>query len=244
MNVAPEYGISASTSTLEVSNATRSFDGGVSVPGLYEIRSKTMRRTLRRCAWVAGCAVFLLGASVPAPAAAQPSTATTVVAEKLADGPGRATYQGRIIDLSVSWEGAQVCSVLSRFDVRCYRNDQEATAAAVAERPRSNQVTGGGVSPLWTWHGCPDNYLCLYEHDVWNENRQGRRLQFRDDYWQSLVPFGFDRKTSSWTNNQNNLGCTDTGILGNGAGDDRVLNDCSASASLGSYNDRAVDTHG
>jgi hypothetical protein len=144
--------------------------------------------------------------------------------------PGVATFQGRTIDLSVSWEGARVCTVISASDVRCFASADEADTALAAS----------SAAVFSTWHGCPDNYLCLYENPNWN----GRRLQFQQDYWQSLVPYGFDGRTSSWTNNQNNLGCTDTGILGNGAGDNRTLSDCSASASLGSYDNVATDVHG
>jgi hypothetical protein len=147
---------------------------------------------------------------------------------------GLATFQGRTIDLSVSWQGAQACAVISRTDVRCYASTDEANAALA---PAGG---AGVVTPQATWHGCPDNWLCIYADPSWG----GRRLQFYQDYWQSLAPYGFDHQTSSWTNNQNNLSCGDPGILGNGSGDNRTLSDCSASSSLGSYDNKATDVHG
>ncbi len=51
---------------------------------------------------------------------------------------------------------------------------------------------------------------------------------------------GVNNQGGSWT------GCSgsDSGTLGDGAGDNRTMTDCTASANLGSYNDRAEDIHG
>jgi hypothetical protein len=40
--------------------------------------------------------------------------------------------------------------------------------------------------------------LCLYS----DTNGGGRRLQFRDEYWNYLSSYSFDRQTSSWRNAQ------------------------------------------
>lgn len=157
-----------------------------------------------------------------------------------------ASYQGRTIDLSKSWEGAQVCAVVSRSDVRCYATSDQANAALAPAATSTGAARGasGPVGTLSTWHNCPDDWLCIYEDINWG----GRRLQFNDEYWHSLDPYGFKDKTSSWTNNQGGgiFGCSgnDKGTLGDGAGDNRVLDDCSASSSLGSYNDRTEDVYG
>ncbi|MEQ4304695.1 peptidase inhibitor family I36 protein [Plantactinospora sp. B6F1] len=151
-----------------------------------------------------------------------------------------------MIDLSKSWEDAQVCAVLSRNDVRCYASTDEAAAALAGEAAKASSARGSDepVSPMSTWHGCPDDWLCVYEHTNWG----GRRLQFNDEQWHWLGDYGFVDQTSSWTNNQGGglLGCSgsDWGALGNGAGDNRNLEDCAASSSLGSYDNQTEHVHG
>ncbi|MFG1779057.1 peptidase inhibitor family I36 protein [Micromonospora sp. NPDC049048] len=156
-----------------------------------------------------------------------------------------ASFQGRTIDLSQSWEGAQACAVLSRTEVRCYasREEEKTDLASLAMSTAAGRGTAGPIGTL-DWNGCDEDWLCIYEH----QNFGGRKLSFNDEYWHDLSTWGFVDMTTSFTNNQGGglLGCSgsDSGILGDGAGDNLVMTDCTASANLGSYNDRTEDVHG
>ncbi|MEV4281998.1 peptidase inhibitor family I36 protein, partial [Actinoplanes xinjiangensis] len=54
---------------------------------------------------------------------------------------------------------------------------------------------------------CASGWLCIFEHI----NGGGKRLIFRDDYWQKLEVYGFENTLSSWRNNQ---GSNDSGMIG------------------------------
>ncbi|MFB6397809.1 peptidase inhibitor family I36 protein [Polymorphospora lycopeni] len=156
-----------------------------------------------------------------------------------------ASFQGRMIDLSKSWEGAEVCAVVSRSDVRCYASREESIVALAP----TTAINGGaqntdGTVGLLSWNGCANGWLCIYEHASYG----GRQLSFNDEYWHDLDEWGFKDQTSSWTNNQGGwvFGCSgsDSGTLGDGAGDNRTMTDCTEASNLGSYNDRTEDIHG
>ncbi|MFI7211684.1 peptidase inhibitor family I36 protein [Micromonospora maritima] len=180
---------------------------------------------------LASTAVAVLGVT----ALASPATAGPALRD-----PSLASFQGRTIDLSKSWEGAQVCAVLSRSEVRCYATNEEASADLA---PRASRDADGPIS-TFAWHGCDNDWICIFEH----ADFAGRKLQFSDEYWHDLDEWGFKDKTSSWVNNQGGswTGCSgsDSGTLGDGAGNNRTMTDCTASANLGSYNDKAEDIHG
>ncbi|MEU5941644.1 peptidase inhibitor family I36 protein [Micromonospora sp. NPDC047548] len=185
---------------------------------------------------LAGAAVAVLGVT----GLASPATASPALRD-----PSLASFQGRTIDLSKSWEGAQVCAVLSLSEVRCYASNSEASAD-LASRITSTGTPRDAAGPIGTlaWHGCDNDWLCIYEHADFG----GRKLQFSDEYWHDLDEWGFVDMTSSWVNNQGGswTGCSgsDSGTLGDGAGNNRTMTDCTASANLGSYNDKAEDIHG
>ncbi|SCL26927.1 hypothetical protein GA0074694_4660 [Micromonospora inyonensis] len=86
--------------------------------------------------------------------------------------------------------------------------------------------------------------MCIYEH----QNFGGRKLSFNDEFWHDLATWAFVDMATSFTNNQGGglFGCSgsDSGILGDGAGDNLTMTDCTASANLGTYNDRTEDIHG
>lgn len=158
-----------------------------------------------------------------------------------------ASFQGRTIDLSKSWEGAKACAVLSRTEVRCYasREEEKADLASLATSTSASRGAGGPIGTL-DWNGCDEEWLCIYEHASFG----GRKLSFNDEYWHDLDNWGFVDMTSSFTNNQGGReilgGCsgTDSGTLGDGAGNNYNMTDCTASANLGTYNDRAEDIFG
>jgi hypothetical protein len=117
-----------------------------------------------------------------------------------------ATFEGQVIDLSKGWGRAQVCSVLGLNDVRCYASSVEALAAEVrAAKPNLTQSqaleTARAQEAAVTQASqpnCPSSWVCLYDGASWD----GRRLQFKSDLgkWQSLITYGFEKKTSSWAN--------------------------------------------
>jgi peptidase inhibitor family I36 len=177
-------------------------------------------RSLRR----AGAAMALvLGLGL----AAVPATGAS------AAGPARATFGAQSLDLSRGWGAAKSCVVFSTAVVRCYASYQEADASLGYSAKGDPLVTGLAAAP-----SCASGWLCLYA-DV---NGGGRRLQFRDEYWNYLSDYSFDRQTSSWRNNQ---GSGDSGYLS-------LYNlstpyQCGANSyalSMGSYNDQAYAVWG
>lgn len=100
-----------------------------------------------------------------------------------------ATYHDRSINLRNGWSTARSC-VVTAAATRCYASNAEADAAIGA--------TIGATAPQQraAVPACASGWLCLYEHN----DGGGRRLIFQSEGWQSLVPYGFDRQTSSWRN--------------------------------------------
>lgn len=89
------------------------------------------------------------------------------------------------------------------------------------------------VSPL-SVSDCPSGYFCLWE----DANFSNRRLQFASTgYWQSLEPYGFLDKASSFYNNRGNVSYI------NGHTDGSGLSRCHQAGGAGNYgsewNDRA-----
>ena len=168
---------------------------------------------------------------------------TGVPASAQAPGaPGSASFEGRVIDLSAGWQGAQSCVVFSASDTRCFATHAEADKllgyqrdadALVAQTARAEGAAAAAVVP-----SCTSGWLCLYE----NINGGGRRLQFSDEYWHYLSDWGFDRSTSSWRNNQS---ATDAGHLS--LYNRTSVYNCGArvyALSMGSYNDQAYAVWG
>ena len=101
-----------------------------------------------------------------------------------------------------------------------------AGVAAAAESPAASSSTSAPAAPISTTSSaagtlttypegvqvftpavpngvseCPSQYFCLWE----NINYGGTRVQFHDSgYWQSLAPYGFVGKASSFYNNRAN----------------------------------------
>jgi hypothetical protein len=175
--------------------------------------------------------VVLALVGVSDPAAAQPADGSRAV-------PVRAVLGSRTFDMAKGWGSAQACVVLSRARVQCYSSRAEADAAsgyAVAVDPAVVKAAEAGLAAV---PSCPSGWLCLYQ-DV---NGGGRRLQFRDEYWNYLSDYGFARQTSSWRNNQ---GSSDTGYLSlYNYGSTYLLRANSYASSMGVYNDQAYAAWG
>ena len=128
-----------------------------------------------------------LAALVPLVVSAGPAGAQTPAEPVVLAG-----YRGELVDLAKGWNGAQACVVLSRAKVTCYDTTAQADAA-LGYSATADPLVSAAVSP-----SCPGGWLCLYA----DRYGGGRRLQFRDEYWQYLSSYGFDRTTSSWRNAQ------------------------------------------
>jgi len=117
-------------------------------------------------------------------------------------GPGRAAFGTVQLDLADGWGTARSCVVFSRTNVRCYPSNAAADAA-LGYKAAADPLVNGLVAAA---PSCASGWLCLYEY----ADGGGRRLQFRDEYWNYLSAYSFDRQTSSWRNNQ---GSSDAGYL-------------------------------
>jgi hypothetical protein len=192
------------------------------VDGRFEV-------TIRSAVWATlAFAVALLAAG----AASGPAWAAPVPELKL----GEATLQGRVIDLSRGWQDAQSCVVFAPRDVRCFATHAEADALLGYSRatdPLYQRLAGSTGAIVLAVPACSSGWLCLYA-DI---NGGGRRLQFRDEYWQYLSAWAFDRQTSSWRNNQ---GSSDPGHLS--MYNSSSVYNCAPNSyanSMGVYNDQA-----
>ena len=122
-------------------------------------------------------------------------------------GPGAtASYQGKAIDLSEGWQGAQTCAVFAQDDIRCYSTAAAGEKASGYQRATDTVALDAADVGAAAVPACARGWLCLYQF----EDGEGRRLIFQDEEWQNLEDYGFDNRTSSWRNNQ---GDSDTGRL-------------------------------
>jgi hypothetical protein len=134
--------------------------------------------------------ILVVGAAPPAAEAADTGA-----------GPVRAVFGTVTFDMADGWGAARSCVVFSRTSVHCYATYEQADAALGYSAAADPLVNGLVAAP-----SCASGWLCLYA----DTNGGGRRLQFRDEYWNYLSAYSFDRQTSSWRNNQ---GASDAGYL-------------------------------
>lgn len=117
-----------------------------------------------------------------------------------------ATFEGKVIDLSKGWGRAKVCSVWKPNNIRCYASSvEELTAELRGANPNLTQSQAlqaaraqeAAVTQA-SKPNCTSPWVCLYEFEKW----EGRRLRFQGDLgkWQDLRTYGFEKKTSSWSN--------------------------------------------
>ncbi|MFF3416949.1 peptidase inhibitor family I36 protein [Streptomyces sp. NPDC002698] len=109
--------------------------------------------------------------------------------------PVIADYRGQKIDLSSSWEGANICTELPDGEVHCYDTDEESLAdpdlpAKVREDTLKASKLQAASDPR---DNCASDYWCLYQ----DPNYKGRRLQFSSSGKKNLGDYGFRDKLSS-----------------------------------------------
>jgi hypothetical protein len=110
-----------------------------------------------------------------------------------------AAFAGKTINMKNGWNGAQTCVVHSRTLVQCYATAGAADRAlgySAASDPPVRQAAADSAARAVP--SCASGYVCLWAAI----NGGGRRLIFRDDYWQDLRPYGFHNEISSWRNHQ------------------------------------------
>ncbi|HEX6355371.1 peptidase inhibitor family I36 protein [Actinophytocola sp.] len=146
-------------------------------------------------------------------------------------GPQNARFDGRSIDLSKGCGNAQSCVVLTP-EVRCFTTHAEADAFLGYDRASDQAARTAQAT------SCPSGWLCLYD----GLNGAGRRLQFRDEYWNNLWEYDFARKASSVWNNQ---GCSDGGALDEvPPGNTVEILSCAYYSNLLNWDNRATGVHG
>ncbi|MFC4497077.1 hypothetical protein ACFPA8_23380 [Streptomyces ovatisporus] len=156
--------------------------------------------------------------------------------------PVIATYKGRKINLSLTWGHATVCSEYPDLSVKCFDNDSQARAdlaaykkhhpsafPAVPKHPAGIRPKAAGIGnhagaksqTATAPDSCAYGWVCIYQHDTWNENNDGRKLQWSAEGKKTLGKYGFRDETSSTCNN-NEIGGMDLIDYRNNLPDPRV----------------------
>ena len=108
-----------------------------------------------------------------------------------------ALYNGRIIDLAVSWEGASACAVLSATDARCFDSQEELETELGAPVGRAEAEAAMLLLDTYCLNRT-DLFLTLYA----DTNYGGTSLNLVvADVWHDLSSYSFDETMSSWKNN-------------------------------------------
>jgi hypothetical protein len=170
-------------------------DGKVPPSGLLDVARPARRLRRARFAAVTGIATAIM-------VIVSPLSSTVAHAGPAApprDGQA-ATFAGHVINMKNGWDGAQTCVVQSRSRVQCYATAEAADQTlgySVSSDPLVRQ-TAGNARAARAVPSCASGYVCLWAAI----NGGGRRLIFRDDYWQDLRSYGFHNEISSWRNHQ------------------------------------------
>ncbi len=143
------------------------------------------RKRWRNSVWVLAIALTMAALSPVGQAVAAPSAK--------AQGT-TAQFEGRIIDLSTDWGGAQACLISSQEGNQCFRTSQ---AMEAREKQlglgHDRQPSGGAVTAAYAY-SC-SSPLRLYDYSYYG----GRQLSFWDrGFWQNLWDYGFDNQVSSY----------------------------------------------
>ncbi len=103
---------------------------------------------------------------------------------------GRATFEGRTIDLQKGWGAAQACHVAEDLEVTCYRSERAMDKAHGLDR------NGGGDYPsAANGYASCGSYLRLYKYNYYST--PALYLTSRGT-WLTLSWFGFDNTVSSF----------------------------------------------
>ncbi|NKI39736.1 peptidase inhibitor family I36 protein [Streptomyces physcomitrii] len=151
-------------------------------------------------------------ADVPGPFSARDSRASM------------AELDGRTIDLSKDWQGADECAV-SNGETKCIDLD-----TTIGKSVRDERAS------------CPKGWVCLWE----DAGYKGRMLKFSDEYWHNLSNYSFDNKATSLWNRQNDWVGSDNAYLADkkaGGGWQQRYSEGTKVSTLG-HNDDASSIYG
>jgi hypothetical protein len=177
--------------------------------------------SIKNAAVLAAALMACTLAGTPAVAGPDGSPATGITAQ----------LDGRGIDLRHGWGEAQSCVVESKSTVSCFRDADAADTYLGYDKAKDPEIIKGSGYGIDV-PACANGWFCLYEHI----DGGGRRLIFRDDYWQDLGLYGFSRQTSSLRNTQAGA---DSGCLGGVGSAEPCWSSPSYVAWIGNYNDWA-----
>ncbi len=154
--------------------------------------STATARRLRRAVLVGAILSTSLGAAVDVDAA-DPGTVTST--DSIADR-SLATFDGRTIDLSKSWDGARACWVDEVGSARCFATEADmdrALKAAGHDLGRAEPTTTG-IRPQGALAANCSSSLRLYR-----DTSYGGSVLYLSQrgYWINLSSFGFDNVVSS-----------------------------------------------
>ena len=156
--------------------------------------SPSPRRRVGRSLVAVVAAVSTLGA-VSAGAPVEVTAAESALAPADADARSIAEFEGRRIDLSKDWEGAQACWVDESGSARCFASEAELDEAIAADEPPTDAAKPGDESPANARAASCSTSLRLYRDSYF----AGPLLYVSQRYtWVNLSWYGFDNVVSSY----------------------------------------------
>lgn len=113
---------------------------------------------------------------------------------------GVASFEGRQIDLAVSWEGAGACIVWQLDDIQCFKSERELEQHVIAAEDTlstetSTLSTSAELLVTAAASSSCGSYLRLYDYTSYG----GSSLWLASRYtWLNLANYGFNQRTSSF----------------------------------------------
>ena len=169
------------------------------------------RTTIRAAATLILVSVATLAALLGTPAPSSAAAATALPSSR--GNPSLALYRGRMIDLRVSWEGADACASDGRI-TRCFDSEREMDAYLAGHDVRGNLLDGGAelttevdgdlasaiVAPIDDVGGSLMAALCGSTLRLWSDpGFAGSLLQLSTRYTiANLSAYGFSNIVSSY----------------------------------------------
>ena len=152
----------------------------------------------KRLTWVL---VLVVGAVLAGSAPGVAATETFEAVDGAPDGGSAASYEGRLIDLSDSWQGAGACLVApEQFAVaQCFDTESEleafVTGLGDVEFVASGPVLAAAGPPVSTASSSCSSYLKLYDGTSYTGSSLWLSTRWS---WINLSLYGFDQRTSSF----------------------------------------------
>jgi hypothetical protein len=155
-----------------------------------------------------------------------------------------ASYNGRKIDLSEGWQGAQACVVFDEGDVQCFDSRREMYTvrdAYIEQHEGTATLSGTLADPVSALGDCGGSGKGVALFSATNYG--GTELDFvtTNNTWSNLSAYGFDNTMESWVNTKS---CTQLlAENANGGGAWLGLAPQGKSANAGAWNNRASSAY-